>query len=62
MASGLFSPTKGILGRFHDATGHNFSRSFDQSAAMALPSANVQQWQKSLMQLAATADVMLDPN
>ena len=49
-----------ILGRFHDATGHNFNRGFDQSAAMAQPSTNVQEWQKSLVRLAATADVMLD--
>lgn len=49
-----------ILGRFHDATGHNFNRGFDQSAAMAQPSTNVQEWQKKLVQLAAPADVMLD--
>jgi len=49
-----------LLGRFHDATGHNFNRSFDQSAAMTQPSTNVQQWQKKLVQLAAPADVMLD--
>ncbi|WP_347927116.1 succinylglutamate desuccinylase/aspartoacylase family protein [Pseudomonas helvetica] len=49
-----------ILGRFHDATGHNFNRSFDQSTAMARPSTPVQAWQKSLVQLAATADLMLD--
>lgn len=49
-----------ILGRFHDATGHNFNRSFDQSTAMAQPSTNVQEWQKKLVQLAATAQVMLD--
>ena len=49
-----------LLGRFHDATGHNFNRGFDQSAAMEQPSTNVQEWQKSLVQLAANADVMLD--
>jgi predicted deacylase len=49
-----------ILGRFHDATGHNFNRGFDQSAAMEQPSTNVQEWQKKLVQLAAPADVMLD--
>jgi predicted deacylase len=49
-----------ILGRFHDATGHNFNRGFDLSAAMEQPSTNVQEWQKKLVQLAATADVMLD--
>lgn len=49
-----------ILGRFHDATGHNFNRGFDQSTAMAQPSTNVQEWQKKLVQLAASADVMLD--
>lgn len=36
-----------ILGRFHDATGHNFNRLFDQSTAMAHPSTNVQEWQKN---------------
>lgn len=49
-----------ILGRFHDATGHNFNRGFDQSAAMERPLTNVQEWQKALVQLAASADVMLD--
>lgn len=49
-----------ILGRYHDATGHNFNRGFDQSAAMERPSTNVQAWQQKLVQLAATADVMLD--
>ncbi|MDF9906497.1 UNVERIFIED_ORG: putative deacylase [Pseudomonas reinekei] len=49
-----------ILGRYHDATGHNFNRAFDQSAAMARPSTCVQQWQQQLVQLAAPADVMLD--
>jgi predicted deacylase len=49
-----------ILGRYHDATGHNFNRGFDQSAAMEQPSTVVQQWQKKLVQLAAPADVMLD--
>ncbi|MGJ7515350.1 succinylglutamate desuccinylase [Pseudomonas baetica] len=49
-----------ILGRYHDATGQNFNRGFDQSMAMARPSTVVQQWQKELVQLAAPADVMLD--
>ncbi|MGH8389365.1 MAG: succinylglutamate desuccinylase [Pseudomonas sp.] len=49
-----------ILGRFHDATGQNFNRGFDQSAAMERPSTNVQEWQKQLVELAASADVMLD--
>ena len=49
-----------ILGRFHDATGHNFNRGFDQSAAMEQPATNVQQWQKKLVELAASADVMLE--
>lgn len=49
-----------ILGRHHEATGQNFNRGFDQSAAMARPSTNVQQWQQQLVQLAAPADVMLD--
>lgn len=49
-----------ILGRFHEATGHNFNRGFDQSAAMLQPSTVVQHWQKSLVQLASNADVVLD--
>lgn len=49
-----------ILGRHHDATGHNFNRGFDQSVAMERPSTNVQEWQRKLVQLAAPADVMLD--
>ena len=49
-----------ILGRFHDATGHNFNRAFDQSAALQRPSTNVQEWQKKLVQLASSADLMLD--
>jgi predicted deacylase len=49
-----------ILGRYHDATGHNFNRGFDQSAAMERPSTVVQAWQKKLVQLAAPADVVLD--
>ncbi|MGE8153178.1 succinylglutamate desuccinylase [Pseudomonas vancouverensis] len=49
-----------ILGRFHDATGHNFNRGFDQSAAMTRAASNVQEWQKKLVELAANADVMLD--
>ncbi|CAI8776388.1 succinylglutamate desuccinylase/aspartoacylase family protein [Pseudomonas serbica] len=49
-----------ILGRYHDATGHNFNRGFDQSAAMERPSTAVQAWQQKLVQLAAPADVVLD--
>jgi predicted deacylase len=49
-----------ILGRYHDATGQNFNRGFDRSASMERPSTNVQQWQKKLVQLAASADLMLD--
>ena len=49
-----------ILGRFHDATGHNFNRGFDQSAATEGPGSVVQHWQKSLVQLAASADIVLD--
>nr|WP_180206376.1 succinylglutamate desuccinylase/aspartoacylase family protein [Pseudomonas sp. SbOxS1]NYU06611.1 succinylglutamate desuccinylase/aspartoacylase family protein [Pseudomonas sp. SbOxS1] len=49
-----------ILGRFHDGSGQNFNRGFDQSAAMEQPSTNVQEWQQKLVQLAAPADVMLD--
>jgi hypothetical protein len=49
-----------IVGRYHDASGQNFNRGFDQSAAMQRPSTNVQQWQQQLVQLAASADAMLD--
>jgi predicted deacylase len=49
-----------ILGRFHDGSGQNFNRGFDQSAAMQRPSTNVQEWQQKLVQLAAPAEVMLD--
>jgi predicted deacylase len=49
-----------ILGRYHDATGQNFNRGFDQSAAMERHATVAQQWQKQLVQLAAPADVMLD--
>jgi predicted deacylase len=49
-----------ILGRYHDATGQNFNRGFDQSAAMARPGTNAQAWQKSLVELASIAEVVLD--
>ena len=49
-----------LQGRYHDATGHNFNRGFDHSAAMERPSTTVQDWQKKLVQLAASADVVLD--
>jgi predicted deacylase len=49
-----------IVGRYHDATGHNFNRAFDLSAAMEQPSTVVQQWQKGLVNLASSAQVMLD--
>lgn len=56
---GQFSQGR-ILGRYHHATGQNFNRGFDRSAAMERPSTNVQQWQKKLVQLAAQSDLMLD--
>ncbi|QXI30863.1 succinylglutamate desuccinylase/aspartoacylase domain-containing protein [Pseudomonas vanderleydeniana] len=49
-----------ILGRFHEATGQNFNRAFDQSAALGRCATNVQAWQRKLVELAAPADVMLD--
>lgn len=49
-----------LLGRFHEATGQNFNRAFDQSLAMPRPASNLAQWQKSLAQLALDADLMLD--
>ncbi|NVZ70832.1 succinylglutamate desuccinylase/aspartoacylase domain-containing protein [Pseudomonas costantinii] len=49
-----------LLGRFHEATGQNFNRAFDHSLAMEHPANNLMQWQKSLVQLAAAADLVLD--
>lgn len=49
-----------LLGRFHEATGQNFNRGFDQSLALQRPASNLAQWQKSLAQLALDADLMLD--
>ncbi|WP_419736310.1 succinylglutamate desuccinylase [Pseudomonas sp. COR18] len=49
-----------ILGRFHEATGQNFNRGFDQSAALGRCATNVQAWQRQLVELAAPADVVLD--
>ncbi|NVZ23440.1 succinylglutamate desuccinylase/aspartoacylase domain-containing protein [Pseudomonas costantinii] len=49
-----------LLGRFHEATGQNFNRAFDHSLAMERPANNLMQWQKSLVQLAASADLVLD--
>lgn len=49
-----------LLGRFHEASGQNFNRAFDHSLAMERPASNLAQWQKSLVQLAADADLVLD--
>ncbi|QJI29094.1 succinylglutamate desuccinylase [Pseudomonas sp. ADAK18] len=49
-----------LLGRFHDATGQNFNRAFDHSLAMERPASNLAHWQKSLVQLAGDADLVLD--
>ena len=49
-----------LLGRFHEATGQNFNRGFDQSLIQARPANNLAQWQKSLVQLAQDADLILD--
>lgn len=49
-----------LLGRFHDATGQNFNRAFDHSLAMKRPASNLAHWQKSLVQLAGDADLVLD--
>jgi predicted deacylase len=49
-----------LLGRFHEATGQNFNRAFDHSLAMERPASNLAQWQKSLVQLAADAELVLD--
>ncbi|KAA0943526.1 MULTISPECIES: succinylglutamate desuccinylase/aspartoacylase family protein [unclassified Pseudomonas] len=48
------------LGRFHEATGQNFNRGFDHSLALDRPASNLAQWQKSLVQLAAEAELVLD--
>ena len=49
-----------LLGRFHEATGQNFNRAFDHSLAMERPASNLAHWQKSLVQLASDADLVLD--
>lgn len=49
-----------LLGRFHEATGQNFNRGFDQSLSQARPANTLAQWQKSLVQLAQDADLVLD--
>ena len=49
-----------LLGRFHEASGQNFNRAFDHSLAMQRPANNLAQWQKSLVELAADADLVLD--
>lgn len=49
-----------ILGRLHDATGQNFNRLFDQSVKLTREATNLGHWQKCLVELAATADLMLD--
>ncbi|UVJ43065.1 succinylglutamate desuccinylase/aspartoacylase family protein [Pseudomonas sp. LS1212] len=49
-----------ILGRIHDATGQNFNRLFDQSLKLTREATNLGHWQKRLVQLAATADLVLD--
>lgn len=49
-----------LLGRFHEATGQNFNRGFDQSLAQVRPANNFAQWQKSLVQMAQDADLVLD--
>jgi len=49
-----------LLGRFHEATGQNFNRGFDHSLAQARPANTLAQWQKSLVQLAQDADLVLD--
>lgn len=49
-----------LLGRFHEATGQNFNRGFDQSLAQVRPANTFAHWQKSLAQLAQDADLVLD--
>ncbi|MGY2402689.1 succinylglutamate desuccinylase [Pseudomonas sp. SDO5271_S396] len=49
-----------LLGRFHETTGQNFNRGFDHSLNMTRPASNFAQWQKSLVQLAADAELILD--
>lgn len=49
-----------LLGRFHEASAQNFNRGFDHSLAMARPASPFARWQKSLVQLAAQAELVLD--
>lgn len=49
-----------ILGRFHESSGQNFNRHFDQSLALPRPPGNFAQWQRALVGLAADADYVLD--
>nr|WP_242196839.1 MULTISPECIES: hypothetical protein [unclassified Pseudomonas] len=50
-----------LLGRFQDATGLNFNCAFDHSLAIERQASNLAQWQKSLVQSAADAGLVLDP-
>jgi predicted deacylase len=49
-----------ILGRVHEASGQNFNRGFDQSLALTRPASNLGAWQRQLLHLAATAQLVLD--
>lgn len=49
-----------ILGRFHESSGQNFNRHFDQSLSLTRPTGNFAQWQRALVGRAADADYVLD--
>lgn len=49
-----------LHGRFHEASGQNFNRHFDQSLALTRATGNFAQWQQALVGLAADADLVLD--
>jgi len=49
-----------ISGRFHESSGQNFNRHFDQSLSLTRPTGNFAQWQRALVGLVADADYVLD--
>jgi len=49
-----------LSGRFHESSGQNFNRHFDQSLALTRTTGNFAQWQRTLISLATDADYVLD--
>lgn len=49
-----------LVGRFHEATNRNFNRGFNVSANMLNAQTAVDTWQKTLLQLASPAEIILD--